>query len=286
VGYLSDSDYVLQYNQPSVNSDDFDAQNRALSSPFRNFTFEDYPTLHKLHKKLSNCGIDYVTLLNKINFEEISIPLFCDNRVCLNPKCQTHRLYKFMKEHRAQINALNKNMISPKGWVFTDSRKSYPIDRFYCQERLKELCYLLSKNKHLKFGSNSMFSVHMEIKLHKDSWYLHFHVVSGGITNLRLVRKMWGKQIFYEDAINPIDLGYYVSKYASKVPKFPNKLSYLEYMSCTYKLQMHRFNCEFTPVINPSNWVVIKRNSQNSTDTFYELDMWLNKYLNDYGFGG
>jgi len=268
------------------NESDFDAQNRPLSSPFRNFTFENYPNLHNLHKKLSNCGHDFVTLLNKTTSEVITIPLYCDNRVCLNPDCQKHRLYKFMKTHNPQIIALNRNMISPKGWVFTDSRQSYPIDRFYCQERLKELAYLLDKTKHSKFGSNSYYSIHMEIKLHSDSWYLHFHVVSGGITNLRMVRAIWGKQIKYEDAINPVDLGFYVSKYASKVPSFPNTRAYLEYNNATYKLQMHRFSMRAPALTRESEWIIIERSSPSKIMLFRELDMWLTDYLNSYGFGG
>jgi hypothetical protein len=264
---------------------DFGAQNPPLSSPFRNFIFSTHPFLQKLSTKLSNCGRDFITLLNKTTLEQISIPLFCDNRVCLNPECQKHRLYKFMRAHIEQIKALNENMRAPKGWVFSDVKLPYPIDRFYCQERLKELVYLLDKTKHPKYGSNSAYSVHMEIKLNSDSWYLHFHGVSGGITNLGLVRRLWGKVIKYENAINPIDLGYYVSKYSSKVPKFPTKEAYLEYAFSTYKMQMHRFSCKVPPVLRASDWVIIERNVHNETSAFFELDMWLNKYLNDFGFG-
>jgi len=276
---------ILQSNQPSVSSGNFDAQN-SLSSPFRNFTFETFTFLDHLSSKLSNCGHDFVTLFNKDTFETVERPIFCDNRICLNPDCQKHRLYKFMREHQAQINALNRDMKSPKGWVFTTKKRPYPIDRFYCQEKFKELYYLLDKSKHLKFGSASMFSTHMELKLSANGWYLHFHGASGGITNLRLVRKLWGAQILYEDAINPVDLGYYISKYASKVPSFPDKNAYLDYAKTTYKLQMHRFNCKTIPIFRESPWVIMKRTSHKSTNVFYELEVWLNKYLNDYGFGG
>ena len=256
-----------------------------LSSPFRNFTFENYPKLSSLHRKLSNCGSNFVTLLNKKTGEEISIPLFCDNRVCLNPDCQKHRLYKYMKAHSSQIAQLNEDMRKPKAWVFTDSKQPYPIDRRYAQKRLRLLHNLLSKSKHKKYGSNSMFSIHMEFKLNPDSWYLHFHVTSGGITNLRFVRKIWGRVIRYETAISPIDLGYYVSKYASKVPSFPNKLAYLEYASAVYKLQMHIFSATIWPGADQSDWVILDRGVPNCTTTFYELELWLDKYLDDYGFG-
>jgi hypothetical protein len=269
-----------------VSSCNFEGNSSTLSSPYRNFTFLHYPILHKLHSKLSNCGVNSATFINKETLEEINVKLFCDNRGCLNPECQKHRLYKFMREHNAQIRALNKHMKKPKGWVFTTPKKPYPIDRFYCQEKFKELYYLLDRSKHKHYGSNSMFSIHMEIKLHKDSWYMHFHGALGGITNLKLVRKLWGFQIKYEEAINPIDLGYYISKYASKMPNFPNKQAYLEYISATYKLQMHRFNCEFVPVVRVSDWVIKTRNNFITTNCFYELEMWLDKYLNDFGYGG
>ena len=120
-------------------------------------------------------------------------------------------------------------MKKPKGWVFSNVKLSYPVDRELAQAELRRLYRLLDKSKHRKYGSNSLFSIHMEIKLRSDTWYLHFHVVSGGISNLRFVRQQWGHQIMYENAISPIDLGYHVSKYASKVPAFPNKIAFLEY---------------------------------------------------------
>jgi hypothetical protein len=257
----------------------------SLSSPFRNFTFENYPKLSNLHRKLANCGSNFVTLLNKKTGEEISIPLYCDNRVCLNPKCQTHRLYKYMKAHSSQISALNKNMRKPKAWVFTDVKNPYPIDRRYVQKRLRLLNGLLSLNRHKKYGSTSLFSIHMEIKLNPNTWYLHFHVVSGGITNLRFIRRIWGRQIKYETALSVQDLGYYVSKYASKVPSFPNKLAYLEYAQTVHKLQMHKFSCILLRSFNVSDWVILERNFPTSTNTFYELELWLDKYLDDYGYG-
>jgi hypothetical protein len=177
-------------------------------------------------------------------------------------------------------------MRKPKGWIFSNPRRAYPVDKGYCQERLRKLYKILDKSSHCKYGSNSKYSVHMEIKPSEDSWYLHFHVASGGITNLQFVRRLWGYQVLYENAISPIDLGYYISKYASKVPKFPNKTSFLEYASVTHKLQMHRFNSEAIPLLRESNWTIISEGSHSGTSTFSELDVWLNKYLDDYGFGG
>ena len=279
------SDLVLQSNPPSRARSDFEGSKSPLSSPFRNFTFETYPILQNLHVKLANCGHDFVTLLNQRTLEQIEIPLFCDNRVCLNPDCKTHRLYKFMRAHSEQIKLLNRNIRKPKGWVFTTPRRPYPMDRRYIQEQVRKVYRILDKSQHSKYGSNSLFSVHVEPKPSADSWYLHFHVVSGGITNLRLVRKLWGYQIKYEDAISPIDLGYYVSKYASKVPSFPTKQSFLEYASAVYKLQMHRFSSRVPPILRTSDWVILKRGSHSKTNAFFELDLWLDNYLNDFGFG-
>lgn len=259
--------------------------NSPLRSPFRNFTFDNYPALRNLSAKLSNCGVDSATLISKVTGEVKSVTLYCDNRMCLNPLCQSHRLYKYRSEHHFQIDALNKNMRKPKAWVFTTSRLPYPIDRGYCQKRLLKLVDLLDKKRHRKFGSNSLFSAHMEIKLNADSWYLHFHVVSGGISNLRFVRQRWGYQIKYEDAINPGDLSYYVSKYASKVPYFPNRMAYLEYGSAVHKLQMHRFSATAPPDLRESEWVIIDRKSRSTSPAFFELTGWLGKYLDDYGFG-
>ena len=125
-----------------------------------------------------------------------------------------------------QIFDIQKDMRKPKAWIFTIPRKKYPIDRKYCMNKLKFLFYLLSKDKHSSFGSSSLFSIHMEIKPSVDSWFLHFHVVSGGITNLRFIRKKWKYMIRYQMAISPKRLSRYVSKYASKTPVFPNKRSF------------------------------------------------------------
>lgn len=256
-----------------------------LSSPFRNFTFETYPILQNLHEKLSNCGHDFVTLLNDQTLEQIEIPLFCDNRVCLNPDCKKHRLYKFQRAHSEQIKDLNESMRKPKGWIFSNPRRAYPVDKSYCQERLRKLYKVLDKSQHFKYGSNSKYSVHMEIKPSENSWYLHFHVASGGITNLQFVRRLWGYQVLYEEAISPVDLGYYISKYASKVPNFPDKNAFLEYALTTYKLQMHRFNSEAIPLLRESHWTIIAEGYHSETSTFFELELWLNKYLNEHGGG-
>jgi hypothetical protein len=255
----------------------------ALSSPFRNFTFSNYPNLKKIIKNLANCGVNYLTIYNPRTDETKTFPLYCDNRICLHPDCQKHRLYKYMDAHQAQIFKLSQDMKSPKAWIFTTPRKPYPIDREYCRKRLLKLNQLLDKSSHPKFGSNSLYSSHMEIKLHADSWYLHFHVVSGGLTNLRFIRQRWGYQIKYEDAISPRDLGYYVSKYASKVPSVPNHRAYIEYANAVYKLQMHRFSIN-PPPYNPelAEWIIIDRKTHRCHMTYGEMESYIDSYISKH----
>ena len=70
-----------------------------------------------------------------------------------------------------QIFDIQRDMRKPKAWVFTIPSKKYPLDRKYCMSKLKFLYFLLSKDKHSNFGSNSMFSIHMDIKPGEDSWF-------------------------------------------------------------------------------------------------------------------
>lgn len=108
--------------------------------------------------------------------------------------------------------------------------------------KLKLLYFLLSTDKHSKFGSNSLFSIHIEIKPDVDSWFLHFHVVSSGITNLRFIRHKREYMIRFQTTISPKNLSRYVSKYTTKTPFFPTKDSFIRYALTVYKLQMHRFS--------------------------------------------
>ena len=205
-----------------------------------------YPVLGEIYNKLESCGKGSLILVNKKSNEYIDLSVFCDNRVCDNPGCKEHRLYKYMREHGYQITELSKNMRVPRAWVFSVKRLRYPIDKSYCRFMMKRLYYLLDRDKHEHYGSVSHFSIHMEIKPgykpgEEGTYFLHFHVVSAGIKNLKLVRSLWGFQIRYERAIKPLNLGFYVSKYASKTPFFPSVESFCEYAQAVYKTQMHRF---------------------------------------------
>jgi len=177
-------------------------------------------------------------------------------------------------------------MIKPKAWVFSTKTRKYPIDRKYCQNRYKLLMNLLNKKKHKNYGSVSEYSIHMEIKLNPTTWFLHFHVVSSSIDDLRLIRKLWGYQIKYENSISPKDLDYYVSKYTAKTPIFPSEYAMQQYAHTVYKLKMHGFSCKSDNTNIPSNWALLNIPYENNKITYNENCMgytdW-NKTLTDFG---
>lgn len=232
-----------------------DHQNGANSDLYvlldRNFVFlqsENLPIsesqkakFERVFERLEACGTKLEEFVDLENSSIVNFPMHCDNRVCDNPDCKEHRLYKFMRNHSSQIDILNESMRKPKAWVFTGWNLPAPVDRSFCQEQLLKIVRLLRDPLH---GSVSEFSVHMELKPHSDgSFYLHFHVVCAGIRDLRFVRAVYGRVIRFEEAIRPSDLGYYVSKYASKVPCFNFEGAMVHYLIVCYKLQMHRFSC-------------------------------------------
>jgi hypothetical protein len=264
--------------------------NISLGSPIGTSYFKDYKSVFNLYNKLSNCGTGYYRLVNKKTGETVSLPVYCDNRVCTNPNCKKHRLYQYMRKHEAQIIQINYDMRKPKAWVFTTERKPFPIDRDYCRKKFKQLNVLLRKDKHQKYGSKSKYSIHMEIKLYAPSnrypyetWYLHFHVTSALIENLRLVRKLWGYQIFYEKGINSEDLSYYVSKYASKVPFFPSRNAFMEYAGTVYKLKMHSFGGVKSPNNKEPDWILFDGKFYGKgKPTFREMM----EFFDNYDIGG
>jgi hypothetical protein len=237
--------------------------------------------LGKVWSRINKCGesreefVDY-------NNDIVELPVYCDNRACQNEHCKDHRLYKNMREHLGKINGLNKNIKSAKAWIFTDCK--VPIDKLsrnYLQKRILLLYKILDIKNHRKYGSVTSYSIHMELKMYKmkhedcktcnnclegkkqgckigdncfqfNMVFVHFHVVSGGVKNLRLVRLLWGKVIRVEYAINRKRLGFYVSKYASKTPNFPSSVHADFYILFVYKLMMHRFNVVALPYVRES----------------------------------
>jgi hypothetical protein len=237
-----------------------------------------YPILEKLSKKLRNCGLNTVEIQKIETGEVTKLPVYCDNRVCNNPGCQDHRAYKFLREHKTQINAIEfsikKGHRKPRAYVFTDGRYPYPISREYCQNRLKECYKLLLKR------SKTHFSIHMEIKLHENEWYLHFHVVSGFI-ELKGINEKWGAVVRYEVAKNFRNVSGYVGKYASKTPKFPSECAFMEYANTTYKLHMHRFSVKKSKKPKNRDNILLNMDSFNGKNTYGRNLRYLQDYVND-----
>jgi hypothetical protein len=264
-----------------------------LSSPLGTSCFQEltFSEGFSLYQKLANCGTTSVLLYNIAKNETIELKTYCDNRSCLNPECQKHRLYQYMRKHKTQISELNADMRNPKAWVFTSPRMPYPIDKEYLKTRTKQLRDLLDISKHKKYGSVSHYSYHLEIKIERsieypDTYYAHYHVVSAFIKGLQIVRHLWNAQIKYEKAIRSIDLAFYVSKYASKVPTADTLDHYLQYAHAVYKLKMHGFSTK-GDLPSASDWtLVLTTRPSNTTMTFGEIKKFFSEYANQYGFGG
>lgn len=229
-----------------------------------------YPDFSLLYSKLVNCGHGTVFLQDKVTRDSLDIVIHCDNRVCQRPACKKHRQYKFRKEHSGQVCQMMKSIRRPKAWIFTSPRLSYPIDRKYISDERKRVRELLDIRKHDNYGSVTDFSIHTEVKPGESSWYLHHHVVSGGIKNLGVVRELYGFQIKYEYAISKSGIEAYMSKYASKVPEFhllgvdylTRLYIVMEYFSAVYKAEMHSYGVKwYRSVRGKSNWVFVSSSS-------------------------
>jgi hypothetical protein len=219
--------------------------NCSFSSLNRNFLFssdfynlKNQEKLAEINEKKGRCGEFSKEYVETASLNVVNFPVYCDNRSC--SVCVEHKRYKFNKAHNIQIDALNKSMKKPKAWVFTGFNKKFKDlseARKFCQDLLLKCYHLVSRY------SKSECSVHMEIKPKNDGgFYVHFHVVSASIDRLRLVQKIWNRVIHYEVALNKIGIGFYVSKYASKVPDFYSNFQENYYTLLVYKLQMHRFS--------------------------------------------
>lgn len=253
-------------------------ENEELLGPpsYGNFKDSNKELIDNLYEKIDNCGIEEVEFVNKYSSEVFSVISYCDNRSCDNDDCKNHRLYKYLKEHKGQIQALSNSIENPLGWVFTGWKVPvYDLSKDFVREKFRLL------NKLLKQHSRTPYSVHMEIKVYRKfdklgnqnedfgNCYVHFHVVSGGIKDLKEVRNLWGRQIRYEVAIRPKNLGYYVSKYASKTPKFDEEWVRQYYHYLVYKSQMHKYSIK-------------KCDVENIVSSFIPMDLLLYEVRNAY----
>ena len=224
----------------------------AFSPSNRNLLKISNEKREKIKEKIEKCGTEFAEFIRKDTSEIVEFLVYCDNRICQNEGCQDHREYKFKKQHREQEKALKFSMKSPKHWIFTTERRLRleEIDVYRVRSVLSKLFKLL------KDQSLTEFSVHLEYKFHSDnSVFIHFHVVCGGLKDYRYCVKRWGAHIRYQNKIDVEQLGYYVSKYASKVPKLYSEYQREKYLDIAYKEVMHRFSAKEDVEVFPSEYI-------------------------------
>lgn len=259
---------------------------RTLGPPKGNFNIFDSPIVKNIKERISICGENSVEFYNAKEDKFYEFPTYCNNRCCENPGCKDHRGYLYMKSHLAQIQTIDAQIKKPKGFVFSDIKK--PLKEFnkkYIRYRMKKLYNLLER------FSLTPFSIHLELKLypdtcdlinqhqckkciHKEKYnckngdkcrfsglcFLHFHVITGFIDKLGVVRKIWGFHVSSQKAISK-NLTNYVAKYASKTPIFANEENQFIYGLLVYKTQMHRFSIKPTEILSEfsgcSDWVCV-----------------------------
>lgn len=213
------------------------------------------PEIHlsKIIENVQNCGEKTIEFVISSTSQFIEQPSYCDNRACNNPGCQEHRANKFKRKHAVQISALQDSMDKPKAWVFTGYILEPPLEKnrkFICEKTL--LLY-----KILDRLSSSEFSLHCELKPKGDGrFFLHWHVVSGGLKDYHYAQTLWGRYIRYETAINTHRVSEYVAKYASKTPVAFGTQDFIPYLETTYKLRLHRFSTK-QGEITKSDWIPI-----------------------------
>jgi len=204
--------------------------------------------LAHIDAKIKNCGLESNEFVSSNSPSFFYKPCYCDNRCCSHLGCHEHRYYKYMSTHESQIESLDKNIKKPKAFIFTYGHISLEnLSREFLQYALNKLVNLLYEYRHPNHGSPSAFSVHMELKMsvkYPSSAYLHFHVVAGGVGDIRFMESKWGRVVRYQHAIKKNGLSHYISKYACKTPRFPSELHQQLYSVLVYKLQMHRFCLE------------------------------------------
>lgn len=217
----------------------------STSSPLLVTLLSDNQKLDNFHAKTNVCGTTFIDIVDGENSNIFSVPVYCNNRGCTKKGCQQHRGELFRKEHFQQQQVITMSMEQPKGWIFTGwVLHTWDSDKIktFARKKMLKLYHIL---KDTKFGATTEFSIHMELKFYEDGTvYLHWHVVMGGIKcRISTMRSLWGRVVKYECAISPENVASYVSKYASKTPKFHNSdFNQDWYHLVVYKTQMHRFS--------------------------------------------
>lgn len=211
--------------------------------------------LSKVIERIQECGCKDFELINLKTTKTVLLPVFCNSRACDNPECQEHRGGLFKRKHLGQISAIQSSMQKPKAWVFTGyviKQDSPTLRAFICEKTA--LLYQI-----LKRLSSSEFSLHVEVKpskKYKDCFYVHWHVVCGGLKDYHYAQTLWGRYVEYQKAKNIDSVAEYVAKYATKTPVHVGDSSWLNYLMVTYKLRLHRFST-VQGEITKSDWTPV-----------------------------
>jgi len=211
--------------------------------------------ISNLIERIQNCGEKSFELINSKTSQSVILPVYCNSRSCSNPDCQKHRGEQFHKKHLVQIYEIQHSMQKPKAFIFT----GWILSGNLSQHR-EFICLKTSLLYHLlKKFSSSEFSLHCEVKPSKKypgSFYVHWHVVAGGVKDFHWLQNEWGRYIKYETALSPSAVAKYVSKYACKTPVNFLSNDWLPYLQTTYKLRLHRFSTK-QGEISKSDWLPV-----------------------------
>lgn len=199
--------------------------------------------LVSVFERINNCGSTSTEFVDSRG-DFFEVPQYCNNRGCSNEGCQKHRGYLHVKNHGSQISTIEKQITSPKGFVFTGWKLKIDSQlKEFSRSKLIELYQLLNRY------SKTQFVIYMEFKLKDESTvYLHFHVVTGSVGDIHQVQALWRRKVSYQyPIVSDEALLQYIRKYASKSPAYQSKIQKENYVALTYKLQMCRYSIRKDP---------------------------------------